>query len=411
MSINFTLWIIPVLSFTLLTACAKPADDFYGRKPRTDRSLDLDAKTRAETLVNELFQAVYDGEQDLVLHLLKSRPDLALATNTKGDTAFGLALQLESELLANRMASQLPAQELFHRNKAGEGYIFLAAKAGFAQVIATIADRHYYSLGAGQSYDFADLDQKNELGQRALFVAANRLVAQALETQYYRGLISYPFWNFMMAEDKQSRSFLHMAANDGRDDVILWTADRLCAQGSWEKSESWWLSWPTYGAIHAWRGLQTNLIGDWGLPVDLIFNRADNDYQTALQKALLNRRWSTVRALSHCRWLDFDLTDVHGDNAIHTFIKSLNPYQKNLESEVHETLSFLLAQFTRVRFRGPAARVNRANHAGDTPLHLAARLADPAIYRSLARKGNVFAHDKQGRSPESIFRARRQDVR
>src|SRR5690606_21253375 len=100
-----------------------------------------------------------------------------------------------------------------------------------------------------------------------------------------RGLVELPFWGFALKEDHLHRTYLHAAALDGRSEVILWSAERICRPGSWETSDSWWKSYPGWLLNRLLRGFQT-YIGDLESPVDLLFNRRDDEGKTALHLAL-----------------------------------------------------------------------------------------------------------------------------
>ncbi|MBX3020234.1 MAG: hypothetical protein KF799_01045 [Bdellovibrionales bacterium] len=401
-----------VAAFAWLVACAPAKEDFGQNAAPQDRALEIPAKERAQTLPNDLFKAVYNNSPAQVDKVAQHSPVQLLSQNVAGDTPLGLALRAGYKSVADRLLQVMPIEGLTHQNAKGEGYVFLAARSGFPEFITAIADKYYSSLGGVlDDYEFKVLDREDGEGRRALSVAADRSVAEALERQYYRGFLEAPFWNFTMHSDNRSRSFLHWAAADGRDDVISWANERLCAPGNWEKSDHWWLAWPSQGLTYGLRALQTHALGDWGLPTDVLVNRTDNDYMSALHVAVAERRWNSVRALASCRFLDFDLQDAHYDTPLHAFLEALNPFLATQDKEARETFSFLLAKNTLLRLATPSYRVNRVNADGNTPLHLAAGLADPYFYQQLATIGDIYALDAKGRSAESLFKARQEQVK
>lgn len=394
----------------MLAACGSAKEDFGSQPPAQERSVEIPAEQRAQVLPNRAFQAVYNSNGSELESSIAGDPASLKAQNAEGDTPLGLALKLGHRVVAERLVRAAPVEDLFHLNRNGESYIYLAALSGFDGIITQIADAYYNSLGTLQGYDFGDLDQPNSAGRRALFVAKDRVVAEALKVQYYRGLLDRPFWKFALASDNQARSFLHAAAEDGRNDIIVWAAEHTCAPGSWESSDSAWFSYPATILNYGWRGLQTHLLGDWDIPSDLVFNRRDEAYMTALHVAVANKRWGSVRALASCRWLDYDLTDAAGDTPLHAFLKSLNPFRRQQDADVHEAFQFLLAQNTTLRLRTPASRVNRVNNHGNSALHLAAKLSDPYFYNQLAAIGDIYKLDAAGNTAESLFANRQAEA-
>lgn len=386
-----------------LVACSPAQEDFGGQPPRSNRTVELPVQERAKILPNQLFEAVWNGSVEEVAQLAEKNPSLLQSRNSNGDTALGLALREGRKTVAENLLFATSAQDLTTVNNNGESYIFLAAQAGYADLITAMAEAYYKTLGALDDYEFADLDQQTTQGQRALFVASNRLVAEALEAQYYRGRWELPFWEFMMKEDVASRVFLHSAAEQGRDEVILWAVDRMCTPGAWEKSESVWLRWPATALSYGLRGAQTHVLGDWGLPTDLLFNRRDQDGQTAMHVAIRHRRWAAVRALAHCRWLDYQLADTQGSYPLQAFLKTLNPYLNPVDQETRDTFEFLTSQTSHLRLSGVAAIVNHVDLDGNSALHLAARLADSYFYKRLEKLGDVYLSNAQGESARNIF--------
>lgn len=384
----------------ILASCGSAREDFAPANARPDRSVELTPQERIDLLVNELFHAVYNNLPEESARLAASNPALLRDRNAEGDTALGFALARGLRTPALRLLEITSVGDLFHLNSKGESYIYLAARAGFAGAITAMADKYYNSLGTGEDYEFSDLDQETPEGRRALFVAADRLVAEALEVQYHRGLTEVAGMNFTLQTDNHSHTFLHAAAADGRDDVILWAAEDLCGANSWETDPSAWYRIP--GKVF---GVLTS-----GLPSDVMFNRYDEDYQTALHAAINNRRWSSVRAIAHCRWVNYDAADAQGNTALHAFLKALNPFRPQQDEEVRATFAFLLEKNTKLSFTTTDERAGYINVEGDTPLHLAAKMADPYFYTALAKYGDVNALNAKGASARHIFENRQKQA-
>ena len=367
------------------------------------------AADSAAHLPNELFAAVRAGSTAEVERLLGGQ-DLTRTLNDDGDTPLGLALAIGAGDVARTLLRVAGPPDLRHRNFAGEGYVFLAARAGLPDVVGQLAQAHFETLGSLNRFDFSAVDRRTRAGQRALFVAADRAVAETLETQHYRGFLRYPWRHFMLERDKLGQNFLHAAARDGRDGVILWATERLCPRGRWEESDHWLKQWPAWTASHGLALTQTYVTGDLRLWWDKVINRPDKHGRTPLHVAVENQRWRAVRALAHCRWIDFDLKDERGNLPLHAFLATTDERVGRHADEVHAAFDFLLAQDTRLRLRTQATRASAPNYAGDTPLHLAARLADPYFYERLAKVGDVFALNRQGQTAERVFLDRRRVI-
>lgn len=397
----------------LLVSCASEKEDFAAPStPTQDKVAEIPAADRSKVLPNELFVAVWNQSLEQVSAAIKTDRGLLKGENADGNTALGLALSLGYRTITQRLLQETPASDLGHLNHKSESYFFLASRAGFQEAITWMADSYYSSLGFLQNYEISDLDVPNSEGQTAIFVAANRQVVEALQAQYYRGLLEMPFWGFTMHTDLQNQTFLHTAARDGRVDVINWAADRICAPGYLEK-DSYWLVGDVVKVLTTGMRASQTFGPDQGSPLDLLFNRANNDGQTALHVAVSHRRWDSARALAHCRWLDFDWPDGQGDLPLQTFLKSLNPFLAIHDQETRDTFDFLTSQVTEVRKLtwGPVNRVNYVNNEGNTALHLAASLADPYFFNQLSRLGDIYSTNRAGETAENIFINRQRQVK
>ena len=395
-------------------ACASDKDDFGGdaQEQPHERLNETPPELRDELAPNELFRAVLNNSPGQVRSASLSTPDQIHSLNANGDSPLGLALRYGLKESAEELITVLSAHDARTTNGNGDTYIYLAARAGYHGMITRLANLHYSSLNALNDFEFGDLDLENADGRTALFVAANRQVAETLEAQYYRGFLEYPFWGFTMKLDHSDKTFLHTAAADGREDVILWAADRACQASSWESSHSWWQSLPAILLSRLTRGIQTFAEG-WAGPAQILFNRRDVDGKTAMHLALESRRWRTARALASCRWLDYDLPDNSGNLPLHSFLQSLNPMQKTLDQESKEIFDFVTSQNTKMRqlTQSPSNRVNTINQEGETALHLAARLADPYFFQRLRSIGDVYIKNREGITAEELFKKQRQQLR
>jgi ankyrin repeat protein len=366
---------------------------------------------RAALVPNALFAAVYDNSLADTRALSLNQPALLDEQDKNGDTPLAIALRLGYREIAQQLLSRTPAEHLTHQNHEGESYVFLAAATNQAELIQTMADAAYGALGSLQRYHFFDLDLANRAGQRALFVAADRVVAETLERQYYRGLLQYPWWRFMMKTDHNRRTFLHTAAAAGRADLLAWAGERLCSNSSWQDSQHFFFHYPAEVLSVVVHGLQT-YFGELGLWTDVLVNRQDDNGDTALHAAVAARQWSSMRALASCQWLDYDLKNHRGELALHTLLRALSGHDLPAAAADRQAFDFLLAQDTHLRkvVKTPTDRINARDVDGNSTLHLAARLNDPYFYQELARRGDVYAVNQQGVTPQSLFQRHRQTI-
>lgn len=395
----------------LLTGCGSDHEDFADSDPKADRLVELSPEERRQLAPNALFEAVL-GDNGLAVEAEgRSQPALMRVENRDGNIPLGVALEFRLLRAAQRLVKLLPDDQLAHKNAKGNSLVYLAAQAGFPDIITAIADRHYSSLGLLQDFGFSHLDPPNNQGQPALFVAADGNTAEALKTQYDRANIHMPFWWHSLHQDDLEQIYLHTAAWDGRTDLIVWSVRRLCTESSWKTSEDWWKKYPAGVWEFAFHGFQTH-VGDLGLPSDLLMNRQRSDGKTPLHLAVENRQYAAMRALASCRWLDYDLEDKEGNLPLQAFLKSLNPFLTDTGSEARDAFRFLLAQNTQLRkiYRSLPDRINHTNADGDSTLHLAARLADESYWNQMKDIGDVYQPNQKNQSPLDIFRNRQEGV-
>jgi ankyrin repeat protein len=397
-----------------LISCGQEKNDFGRVSAHQDRVVEISPEERARLLPNALFVAVWNDSADQASRLVAENPSLLQNSNAEGDTPLGMALSRGFSDVTRPLLKATTVDSLFHANVAGESYVFLAARSGFTEAIRGLVDLYYDSLGGFERYRFAKLDFPNALGQRALFAAADRQVVEALEAQYYRGALNYPYRSFTLLLDKKGDTFLHAAAREGRSDVILWAAEKICRRGDWQNSEHVWLRAPSRFFSRLLREAETyTYVGDLNLPTPALFNRQNVEGRTPLHEAATHRQWDALRALADCPWLDYDLPDSAGDIPLQSLLAALNPYLASIDAPTKDAFGFLLAQNTQSRRwnLSEVDRVNWADNKGNNSLHLAARLADPYFYNVLAAVGDTKAPNKDGALPESLFRSRQERVR
>jgi ankyrin repeat protein len=411
-----------VLGMSLfLAACSEGANQFGAEEaaPQTpDRQMEMPAEKRAQLLPTTLFAAVLNNSLPAARAILERAPEELDAENEEGNTPLGFALTLGLKDMTALLLTATPPAQLTHVNKAGESYVFLAARAGFHEAILWLGGTYGNTLGLPVMYSFATLDPDTQTRQRALFVAANRQVAEALESQYQKdagGVVKFWLWDFVLRTDTEERNFLHAAAADGRSDVVLWASERLCAVNDVSApDENAVLHSIGWGWDRFWRGVETYTGFDNWLnePTAQLFNRQDLHGLTPLHTAIQHRQWKTVRALASCHWLDYGLENTHHDLPLHMFLETINPAVPRLDDETRDTFAFLMRQEPQMRrwIQSVADRVNWRNADGDTALHLAARLADPFFYTALKNYGDVYLLDADGVTAENLFLARQRQV-
>ena len=165
-----------------------------------------------------------------------------------------------------------------HQNHQGEGYLYLASQKGYIELIQFLADRFYQSKQELLlDYEFSELDMKTNAGERAIHVAKNYMLAEALKYEYWRGTLEFPFRKFQYLQNHQGQSFLHTAVRDQNSDLLRWGVKQACVQKEeWEK-KAFYYRYPSL----FWRILQTygKAIGlDW----DDLINTQDDEGNTAL---------------------------------------------------------------------------------------------------------------------------------
>lgn len=400
-----------LLTLFLFTGCGYNEDFGLGQIRSHERVDELPADQLEKLAPTKIFRAVFNNSTKDIAEILKQFPEQRHSINANGDTPLGVSLIYGLHAPAQILARSISGPDLRHKNGTGQGYIFLAARNGFNDLILSLSNQHYGSLGWLNNFEFSDLDFPDVNGETALFVAANGKVAEALETQYYRGLLEMPFWRFTLHLNSEGQNFLHTAARDGRSDLILWASRRMCVPGTWETSTEWWQSYPASFLTALWKGFQTYL-GNWSGPIDFLFNKSDHNGKTALHIALESRNFNSARALASCRWLDFDRTDIKNKLPLQSLVDSLNPFSPKVDKATKDLFEFILNQKTSLRsfYRSKADWINNPDAQGDTALHISARLADQYFYDRIKLIGDIHKPNAKGLTPQGIFAARRREL-
>ena len=369
-------------------------------------SQQMDPRERALIATNDLFAAIVDNQSQETIEAILSTPGQSLLSlNKKGDSPLGVAIQFRREDLALFFLEKFHCKDLYHQNEKGESYIYLAAHYGYPELIHQIANKCYErkkTLTSLYDYEFSDLDPETLEGEIAIHTAQNFTVMEALNDEYWRGMMEYP-WSTFYEKNNNGETFFHTAAGEGRASVLEWGVQTFCHENSWESSEDFLLSIPADGLRHLWHGAQTYLIPF--VYITQLINFRDKEENTALILAAKSHNPETIRLISSCRWTDYNLENSSGNNALQEFLKSLDPTIKNHDEEIQEILIFLTKQKTYLKpLSHIAGRVNHQNEEGDSSLHLAARMADEFFYNHLKESGgDVYLLNKKGQIPKTIF--------
>lgn len=400
----FTAFIL-LFAFCFLLSC----DDLTGSPAAsTDGSAEdeelkrLSPEERRLIVTNPLIEGIADGKP---IEDLEEDISWLFEPNLLGNTGFGETIRFRSEEDALKLLPRHNCQKLYHTNDEGESFVYLASKRGFSTLIKSMADICYESQGEwldGEDYEFYNLDSETKTGDKALHVAANVPVAEALVYEYEeRGMEASPIsgWSFYDHTNQDGRTFLHTAAADGRVDIIKWAVKRECDKNSLENEGGFWGELMSFGKA-LWMNAQTN---SWN--ITNLITQQDNNDDTAFHLAASTLNKDSIHALANCRWANYSLTNLNEDIPLQVFLKTLDPSQASHEEDVKRALRFLIhSETVHIDWRrSPSSLVDHQNKDLNSSLHLAAGLADPFFYEYLKQFGNTTLKNNKGNTPEQIF--------
>lgn len=356
---------------------------------------------------NELFIALVDkkNESDLQ-NIIDKNGHYLFEQNDEGDTALAVAIKFYNLEGALFIAKQLSPEHYLHQNHQGEGYIYLASQKGSVKLIKLLADRFYESDESWWDYTTTDLDMKTNSGERALHVAKNYLVAEALKHEYWRGFGAVPWRMFQFLQNNEDQTFLHTAVRDQNSDLLRWGVEKNCVS----KAEWGEKGFFGRGLSYAWRGIQSygeDIDMDW----DNIINTQDNEGNTAINFSAKNMFLEGNYILSSCQWIDWFLEDDEGNIPLQSFLLSLDSLKPKQNEDVRNAFFLIIESKSKLTVYSIQDHINFVNSIGESSLHIAARLADPFFYDSLKKQGgNVEQENHQKQSPKRIFELRRKQL-
>lgn len=400
---------------SFLLGCSHPENNHPDKDVVRYRTASKNPEERAKLAPNPVFEAIMEGRDAQMQEAITNKSSWLYEVNQEGgDRPLGLAIRMRYFDLASELINQMPATDLTFQNNKGESYVYLASKAGALDLVLQMADKYFASRGRLHDFIFSDIDLKNNAGERALHVAADRRMAALLEEQYNKSIVMPTFYRFTFLADAKGRNFIHAAANDSRVDVIRWAVEKYCGRSSWETEGLSIVTYPTAFVMQAGRLYQTH-IGDFGwFGWEKKFNWQDADGNTPLHLAARAGNSEAVRVIGGCEWTDFALANNEGNLALHSFLKSIDPLDSNVSEDKKNAFRFLSGKQTRLRkyVRTPSDYVDHKNKmGGQTALHLAAGLSDPFFYEALRTTGNQELPNAEGLRPIDIFENRQSQLR
>lgn len=335
--------------------------------------------------------------------------------NKEGDIPLGLAIKqgkVESALYVLDKVYQ--CKHLYHPNHKKESFIYLAAKAGYKSIIQAIGNKCYQKKEEDPKilfYDFSKLDLEAETGDKALHVAANSNIAEALKYEYDRSTaIGSPF-RFYYHINHKGQNYLHRAVEDSRLDMIRWAVKEECDTSSTQKDSGYLQSaWDT---VKDWGTTSSQTIQTYTAtsPTDFI-NEKDNEGNAPLHLAAKALNAEAIRILSSCWRTDYFLEDGEENIPLQVLLSHITPSSLSHTNELKESFQILARNKTQVRWwTGTADLINHQNQNTDSSLHIAARLADPYFYNYLKQFGNIYLENASGETPESLFNANQRKLK
>lgn len=351
---------------------------------------------------NELFLALVDKkEEDILQAVIDQNGEFLLDVNENGDTPLGVAIKAYNPEGALFIARQMNPEQYLHHNHKGEGYLYLASQKAYVDLIKFLANAFYNSKNLFSDYEFSDLDRKTEEGERALHVAKNAVVAEALAYEYYRGLWEFPLRKFQYLKNKKGQTFLHTAVRDRNGDLLRWGIAQSCeTKREWEERAF-------YEKILPWLWRAAHSFGlDW----DYLINVQDEEENTAVNLSAKNGFHEGIRILADCQWTDWLLKDNQGNIPLQNFLLTLSRQTPSHDSSVVEIFDFLMERRTRLTIDDLSDYVNSINHEGNGALHIAADMADPYFYNQLKKYGDVEQLNNENESPREIFESKKRQI-
>lgn len=391
-----------VLLFSLF-ACQGNKDSAVYLASRSDS---LSAEQKKALLPNELFEVLFDQKDEQVLQsIIDQNGHYLFDLNDNGDTALAVAIKSYNLKGALFIVRQLSPEHYLHTNFQGEGYLYLASQKGYVELIKLLADRFHESrkeLLSDSDYEFSDLDMKTNSGERALHVAKNYMVAEALQYEYERGFLEYPLRKFQFLQNNKDQSFLHTAVRDQNSDLLRWGLKQNCSQKDKWKDRAFYYRYPSY----IWRGVQTygkTVSLDW----DNLINAQDKEGNTAVNFGAKTMFYEGIRILSDCQWTDWLLEDNGGNIPLQSFLLALDPLKPDQSKDTKDIFILIMESRTRFTLSGIPEHINSINNQGESSLHISARLADPFFYNSLKKYGDIDQENHHGQTPRQIFELKR----
>ena len=356
---------------------------------------------------NKLFVAVYKNQNtEDIKDIIDNNPSYLSSVNEEGDTPLGLAIKIYRIEIARYLISQLTVDALTHRNHKGEGYVYLSAQRGHADLIENIADK-LYKKPSLFGYEFSNIDLKTNAGEKSLHVAKNNLVAEVLKTEYYRGVLELPFRGFSYATNSARQNFLHTAVLDNRVSVLAWGVDNNCPQVEHEPYSSNWIveivHWVSDVIGSTWDVVNI-YSNDWtGFALDNIVNKRDKNKDTPINLAAKNLLLDSVQILMNCSLIDYSLEDGQGNTPLQNYLMALDAKIEFQNQELKDVFTSLAENRPPFTIYTAKSVVDHLNDNGESAMHIAARIYDPFFYNYLKKYGDVKQKNPQGKTPEDIF--------
>ena len=354
-------------------------------------------------LPNELFIGIADRKSEQELEQILNKNGLYLfSTNEEGDTPLGVAIKFYNKEGALFLAKQMSPKHYLHQNLNGEGYLFLASQKGHVTLIKLLAKNFYESQSEFLTdYEFDDLDMKTNQGERALHVAQNSVVAEALETEYNKGFLEVPYREFQFLRNNDGQSFLHTAIRDRNSDLLRWGVNDNChTLTEWQE-----LSWYEKILPYFWEGYQryAGYVGFVNLDWDNLINTTDNQELSPINLSAKNLFLEGIQILSTCQWTNYLLEDENENLPLQNFLLSLDPLVEKHDEELKSTFTLLTEKESRLTVAVKTDHINSTNKKGNSSLHISAKLADPFFYNYLKQYGNEEQKNTEGKTAREIF--------